>query len=132
MKRKYKAPKIEKISINTLLLGLGIRLPNLIGGNEDGFGLKPEQIFIVAYTALIEIALYKEAHKMKMDIKPQIKIDLGVQTSSKEEVVLIVKISAKIEGVSYEIAKQLLEQAYQACPYTEIIKSKGEVILEVI
>ncbi len=131
MKRKYEAPMIEQINVDSLLLDLGIRLPNLIG-DKDVLGSRPKQIFIVAYTALIEISLYKDAHKIKLDINPQIKIDLGVQTSCNEEVILIVKISAKIEGVSYEIAKQLLEQACQACPYTEIIKSKGEVILEVI
>ncbi len=131
MKRKYETPKIEKMSIDSLLSELGIRLPNMIEGNHVS-GTRSEHIFIAAYATLIEIELYKKANKTNIKIVPQIHIKLDIQTLNQEKPKLTVTISAKIEGVSRDLAKQWVDQAYLTCPYSETIKSKAEVFIELL
>ncbi len=94
----------------------------------DGTGTNPEQLFAAGWSACFEGALDIAARKRRIALPPETAIDAEVDLcSDKTGFSLQARLNVSIPGVDRDIAQQLVEEAYQTCPYSKAIKGNVEV-----
>lgn len=94
----------------------------------DGTGTNPEQLFAAGWSACFEGALDIAARKKRIALPPETAIDAEVDLcSDKTGFSLQARLNVSIPGVDRDIAQQLVEEAYQTCPYSKAIKGNVQV-----
>ncbi|MGW7427199.1 organic hydroperoxide resistance protein [Streptomyces sp. NPDC054813] len=101
--------------------------PKEMGGS--GAGTNPEQLFAAGYSACFQGALGVVARQAGVDVSGSTvtaKVGLG---RNEEGFGLVVEISAVIPGVDEGVARDLVEQAHQVCPYSKATRGNISVTL---
>jgi osmotically inducible protein OsmC len=94
----------------------------------DGAGTNPEQLFAAGWSACFEGALSIAARKRRIDLPAETAIDAEVDLcSDKTGFSLQARLNVSIPGVDRAIAQELVEEAYQTCPYSKAIKGNVQV-----
>lgn len=94
----------------------------------DGAGTNPEQLFAAGWSACFEGALGIAARKRRIDLPAETAIDAEVDLcSDKTGFSLQARLNVSIPGVDRSIAQDLVEEAYQTCPYSKAIKGNVQV-----
>jgi lipoyl-dependent peroxiredoxin len=94
----------------------------------DGVGTNPEQLFAAGWSACFEGALDIAARKRRIALPAETAIDAEVDLcSDKTGFSLQARLMISIPGVDRDIAQQLVEEAYETCPYSKAIKGNVPV-----
>lgn len=114
---------------NDGLLEVRLSAPKELGGK--GGATNPEQLFAVGYAACFESALRHVARAQKIAIADAA-IDSQVTLGTRDDggFQLAVELKVRVDGVSREVAQQLMETAHQVCPYSHATRGNINVDLK--
>lgn len=97
---------------------LDLSVPKGLGG-DDGPGTNPEQLFATGYAACFHSALKMVARNAKVDVADSaVSVSVSLVGSPTTGIDLAVRIEAELPGVDRDQARELLDQADAACPYS--------------
>jgi osmotically inducible protein OsmC len=106
-------------------------VPKELGG-PGGAGTNPEQLFAAGYAGCFHSALKLVARSQKIDLSESavtVRVGLGVVDGKFD---LTVEIEGEMPGVPADQAKELIEAAYRACPYSNATRGNVDVTLSVV
>jgi Ohr subfamily peroxiredoxin len=93
-------------------------IPKEMGG-PGGDGTNPEQLFATGYAGCFHSALKIVARQAGLDISESaVTVRVGIGPNDSGGFGLTVEIIAEIDGVDPAVARDLLDQAHQVCPYS--------------
>jgi Ohr subfamily peroxiredoxin len=111
------------------VLDLDLRIPKSMGG-PGGPGSNPEQLFAAGYAACFESALRLVARQQKKALKDaQITAHVSLLVSDEGAYGLGVELHGKVEGLSTEETRALMQGAHEVCPYSRATRGNIEVKL---
>lgn len=110
-------------------LDVSLAMPKGLGG-PGGNGTNPEQLFAAGYAACFESALRLVARLKKAPLTDaHITAKVGLHKTEAGAFKLSVDLVGKLEGLSPEDAKGLMEAAHQVCPYSNATRGNIDVTL---
>ena len=93
-------------------------------------GTNPEQLFAAAWSACFESAIALAARKRKIVLPAGISIDAEVDLNlGHGGYFLSTRLSVRLPGLERNVAKRLLEEAEEICPYSKAIRDNIEVTI---
>lgn len=114
------------------VLNLDLRLPKELGGT-GGHGTNPEQLFAAGYAACFESALSLAIRAKKIKVNStKVTANITIGKDASDGFVLEAKLDVTVSGVEADVAKQLLEDAHQICPYSKLTRDGIDVELNVV
>ncbi|MFF2093981.1 organic hydroperoxide resistance protein [Paenibacillus sp. NPDC058174] len=113
-------------------LDLKLIVPQELGG-PGGDGTNPEQLFAAGFAACFEGALGVVLRKKKIKSEgTKITSLVTIGKDVNDGFVLSVTMDITIKGVETEVAKQLVEEAHDVCPYSRATRGNIEFITNVV
>ena len=111
------------------VLDLELRMPKALGG-PGGAGSNPEQLFAAGYAACFESALRVAARREKKALQDaRITAQVSLSAADTGRYVLSVELRARVDGLSLEETRALMEAAHQVCPYSNATRGNIDVKL---
>ncbi|WEA03020.1 organic hydroperoxide resistance protein [Mucilaginibacter sp. SJ] len=84
-------------------------------------GTNPEQLFAAGWSACFEGAIGIAAAKKRIALPAELaidaEVDLGITTGA---YFLQARLNVSLPGLDVEVAKALIEEAHQTCPYSKL------------
>ena len=107
--------------------------PKELGG-PGGDGTNPEQLFAAGYAACFDGALGLVIRKERAEVTgTSVKADVHfLKDEADNGYKLGVTLNVSVQGVDEEKARELVEKAHQACPYSKATKGNIDVKLNII
>jgi lipoyl-dependent peroxiredoxin len=106
-----------------------LSMPTSLGG-KGGPGTNPEQLFAAGYSACFESALRFVALQQKKPLKDAtITAKVTIGKTDDGGFGLAVELQGRVDGVSREETKALMEAAHQVCPYSRATRGNIQVTL---
>lgn len=114
------------------VLNLDLRLPKELGG-AGALGTNPEQLFASGYAACFQgaLGLAIRAKKIKVN-STKVTANVTIGKDANDGFVLNAKLDVTVDGVDADVAKQLVEDAHQICPYSKLTREGMDVELNVV
>jgi Ohr subfamily peroxiredoxin len=98
-----------------------------------GSGTNPEQLFAAGWSACFEGALGVAAHKMKIalpaDTAIDAEVDLGTTGGGYG---LQARLSVSLPGLARDVARALVDEAHQICPYSKATRGNIDVAINLV
>lgn len=99
--------------------------------HAEGSKSNPEQLFAAAYSACFDASLNLVASKQNKQVDSETTADVSFCKDPEDGGFKIAAtMNVKVKGVSQEEAKELVEGAHQACPYSKATRGNIEVTLK--
>jgi lipoyl-dependent peroxiredoxin len=96
-------------------------------------GTNPEQLFAAAWSAGLERALPKAARKRKVTLLADLAIDAEVDLSLADGgYFLRARLNVSLPGIEREVARALLDEAQQTCPYNKATCANIDVAIKLM
>ncbi|QEM05073.1 organic hydroperoxide resistance protein [Mucilaginibacter rubeus] len=93
-------------------------------------GTNPEQLFAAGWSACFEGAIGIAAAKKRIELPAELaidaEVDLGITTGA---YFLQARLNVNLPGLDVEVAKALIEEAHQTCPYSKL--TYGNINVEI-
>ncbi len=108
--------------------------PKALGG-PGGDGVNPEQLFATGYAACFLNALKLIASKDEIDLGDAANVTATVGIGEREQgdgFGLQVSIAVDLPGVSCDVARRLVAEAQNVCPYSHIASAGYDLNLSVV
>ncbi|WP_423227619.1 organic hydroperoxide resistance protein [Paenibacillus filicis] len=113
-------------------LDLDLKVPRELGG-PGGHGSNPEQLFAAGFGACFEGAIGVVLRKKRMKSEgTKITSHVTIGKDVNDGFVLSVYMDVSIKGVEMSVAKQVVEEAHDVCPYSRATRGNIEVITTVV
>ena len=107
-----------------------VRTPKELGG--EGGATNPEQLFAAGYAACFHSALKLVAASMKADTTDsEVVADVSLGRGDNGAFGLSVRLEVALPALSREVARRVVDQAHQVCPYSNATRNNVDVVLEV-
>jgi len=98
-----------------------------------GIGTNPEQLFAVGWSACFEGAIEIAARKRKIDLPRKLAIDAEVDLILDEGAYsLRARLNVSLPGLDREVARDLIKEAHQTCPYSKAVRGNLDVTIELL
>ncbi|WP_314953175.1 organic hydroperoxide resistance protein [Bradyrhizobium cosmicum] len=98
-----------------------------------GGGTNPEQLFAAGWSACFEGAMEIAARKRKIDLPRKCVIDAEIDLVLDEGAYsLRARLNVSLPGLDREIARGILDDAHQTCPYSKAVRGNIEVTVALI
>jgi Ohr subfamily peroxiredoxin len=98
-----------------------------------GNGTNPEQLFAAGWSACFLSAIGIAASKKKINLSPDryidAEVDLGLTDGTFS---LRARLNVSLPGLSHDVARSLLDEADQMCPYSRATRGNIEVAINLI
>ena len=118
-----------KVQSDDGLVSHPLSMPTALGG-KGGPGTNPEQLFAAAYSACFESALRFVALQQRKPLKDAtITARVTIGKTDDGGFGLAVELHGRVEGVSREETRALMEAAHQVCPYSKATRGNVQVTL---
>ncbi|SFS64865.1 organic hydroperoxide resistance protein [Paenibacillus sp. BC26] len=112
-------------------LNLDLRYPKELGG--PGNGANPEQLFAAGFAACFEGAMNTILRKKNIKAEGiSIRSIVSLGKDASEGYVLAVQFDISIKGVDTDMAREIVEEAHQVCPYAKATRGNIEVITNIV
>ncbi|MFC5451292.1 Ohr family peroxiredoxin [Paenibacillus aestuarii] len=109
------------------ILDITLKVPKELGG-PGGNGTNPEQLFAAGFAACFEGALGVALRNKKMKAEGiQIASQVSLGKDEHDDYVLAVVLDITIKGIETSVAKQLIEEAHEICPYYRAVRGNIQV-----
>jgi Ohr subfamily peroxiredoxin len=98
-----------------------------------GIGTNPEQLFAAGWSACFEGAIEIAARKRKIDLPRKFAIDAEVDLILNEDAYsLRARLNVSLPGLNREVARDLINEAHQTCPYSKAVRGNLDVTIELV
>jgi lipoyl-dependent peroxiredoxin len=96
-------------------------------------GTNPEQLFAAGWSACLESAIALAAHKRKIALPANPAVDAEVDLNLGDEgFVLSTRFNVSLPGLARDVARSLLEEAHQICPYSKATRGNVDVVINLV
>nr|WP_179952691.1 organic hydroperoxide resistance protein [Cohnella abietis] len=113
-------------------LDVDLKIPQELGG-PGGHGTNPEQLFAAGFAACFEGAMGVVLRKKKIKSEGiKITSSVTIGKDANDNFVLSVFMDISIKNVETSVAKQIVEEAHDVCPYSRATRGNIEVITNVV
>lgn len=100
---------------------------------STGTGTNPEQMFAAGWSACFEGAIGLVAHKRKVALPDDMAIDAEVDLKAGDSgYFLSARMNVSLPGVDREVARGLIEEAHQTCPYSKATHGNIDVEINLV
>lgn len=98
-----------------------------------GIGTNPEQLFAAGWSACFEGAIEIAARKRKIAIPRKFAIDAEVDLILDGDAYsLRARLNISLPGLNREVARDLINEAHQTCPYSKAVRGNLDVTIELL
>jgi Ohr subfamily peroxiredoxin len=98
-----------------------------------GSGTNPEQLFAAGWSACFEGALGVAARKRKIALPADTAIDAEVDLGAAGDgYALQARLNVSLPGVERGVARALVDEAHQICPYSKATRGNIEVAINLV
>jgi Ohr subfamily peroxiredoxin len=98
-----------------------------------GIGTNPEQLFAAGWSACFEGAMEMAARKRKIVLPRNSAIDAEIDLLLDEGTyALSARLNVSLPGLDREIARGIVEEAHQTCPYSKAVRGNIDVTVALI
>lgn len=113
------------------LIDIKLETPKEMGG--PGGGTNPEQLFAAGYAACFDGMLNAIAKKEKTELtSTSVKADVSFLKDEADNGFKIAAVlNVSVNGVDEEKARELVEKAHEACPYSKATRGNIDVELKI-
>ncbi len=112
-------------------LDVQLALPKPLGGT--GKGTNPEELFAAGYAACFESALRFVASQKKISVgTSRVESEVNLFAKSEGGFALGVRLQVALPDLTPEIARNLVEDAHQVCPYSNAVRGNIEVHIDLL
>jgi Ohr subfamily peroxiredoxin len=95
-------------------------------------GTNPEQLFAAGWSACFIGAMGHAAGKRKLRLPPDTAVDAEVDLGTTDNAYFLQgRLNVSLPGLDKELARQLVEEAHQTCPYSKATRGNIHVELNV-
>ncbi|MDD9268347.1 organic hydroperoxide resistance protein [Paenibacillus sp. GCM10023248] len=109
------------------ILDLDLKIPKELGG-PGGQGTNPEQLFAAGFAACFEGAIGVALRSKKLRAERiQVTGHVTIGKDASDGYVLAVKLDITMNGIEPGIAKQIIEEAHDICPYYKATRGNIEI-----
>lgn len=109
-------------------LELKVAMPPALGG--DGNGTNPEQLFAAGYSACFHNALVMVGRRSGFDLSAStVAAKVGIGPNKQRGYGLAVALSVSLPVVDQGVAAKLVDEAHDACPYSNATRGNIEVTI---
>ncbi len=114
-------------------LEIDLATPKELGG-AGGAGNNPEQLFAAGYSACFIGAMKFVGAQTKVQVPADTRVSaiVGIGPRSEGGFGLTVELEVSLPGLDHEVAKALVTQAHQVCPYSNATRNNIDVKLHVL
>ncbi|MGD0720253.1 MAG: organic hydroperoxide resistance protein [Roseiarcus sp.] len=96
-------------------------------------GANPEQLFAAGWSACFASAIALAARKRKLALPANVAIDAEVDLNLADGgYFLRARLNVSLPGVAREVAKALLDEADQTCPYSKATRGNIDVAIRLV
>ena len=98
-----------------------------------GIGTNPEQLFAAGWSACFEGAMEIAARKRKIVLPSKSAIDAEIDLVLDEGAyALRARLGASLPGLDRDVARDLIDEAHQTCPYSKAVRGNIDVTVDLI
>jgi lipoyl-dependent peroxiredoxin len=98
-----------------------------------GIGTNPEQLFAAGWSACFEGAMEIVARKRKIALPRKCAIDAEIDLVVDENAyALKARLNVSLPGLDRDVARDLINEAHQTCPYSKAVRGNIDVTVELI
>jgi len=96
-------------------------------------GTNPEQLFAAGWSACFESAIKLAARNRKITLPAEVAIDAEVELNLADGgYFLRTRLNVSLPGVEREIARSLVDEAHQICPYSKATRGNIDVAINLV
>lgn len=96
-------------------------------------GTNPEQLFAAGWSASFESAIALGARKRKIALPAEMSIDAEVDLNLGESgYFLSARLNVRLPGLERNVAKALVDEAEEICPYSKATRGNIEVTIKLV
>jgi lipoyl-dependent peroxiredoxin len=96
-------------------------------------GTNPEQLFAAGWSASLEHAITQAARKRKVTLLADLAIDAEVDLRLTDGgYFLCARLNVGLPGIEREVARALMDEAQQICPYTKATRGNINVAIKLM
>jgi lipoyl-dependent peroxiredoxin len=96
-------------------------------------GTNPEQLFAAGWSACFESAIGLAARKRKIALPGDLAIDAEVDLNLADSgYFLSARLNISLPGVEHEVARTLVDEAHQICPYSKATRGNIDVAINLV
>jgi len=100
---------------------------------SERIGTTPEQLFASAWSACLESAIALAARSRKIALPADVAIDAEVDLNKADGgYFLSVRLNVSIPGIAREVARTLMDDAHQICPYSKATRGNIDVATNLV
>lgn len=100
------------------------------GGN--GTGTNPEQMFAAGWSACFIGAMRRAAGQLKVALPADVAVDAEVDLGSAGEgFALQARLNVSLPGLEHDVARAVVNEAHQICPYSKATRGNIDVTINV-
>ena len=98
-----------------------------------GIGTNPEQLFAAGWSACFEGAMEIAARKRKIVLPSKSAIDAEIDLVIDEGAyALRARLGVSLPGLDRDLARDLIDEAHQTCPYSKAVRGNIDVKVDLI
>ena len=98
-----------------------------------GIGTNPEQLFAAGWSACFEGAMEIAARKRKIVLPSKSAIDAEIDLVVDEGAyALRARLGVSLPGLDRDVARDLIDEAHQTCPYSKAVRGNIDVTVDLI
>jgi len=96
-------------------------------------GTNPEQLFAAGWSACFESAIGLAARKRRIALPSELAIDAEVDLHMGDDgYFLSGRLSVSLPGIAREVARTLVDEAHQLCPYSKATRGNIDVAINLV
>ena len=100
---------------------------------SKGAGTNPEQLFAAGWSACFEGAMGVAAHKLKVALPAGTAIDAEVDLNQGDGgYFLRARLNVSLPGLAPDVARKLVDDAHQICPYSKATRGNIDVAINLV
>lgn len=105
----------------------------LTSPGSPGGGTNPEQLFAAGWSACYIGAMGVAARRLKVALPPNASVDAEVDLGTNEGgYVLRARLNVSLPGLDHAIARAVVDEAHQICPYSKATRGNIEVEINLV
>ncbi|MCP3386806.1 organic hydroperoxide resistance protein [Bradyrhizobium sp. CCGUVB4N] len=98
-----------------------------------GIGTNPEQLFAAGWSACFEGAMEIAARKRKIVLPSKSAIDAEIDLVLDEGAyALRARLGVSLPGLDRDVARDLIDEAHQTCPYSRAVRGNIDVTVDLL
>jgi Ohr subfamily peroxiredoxin len=100
---------------------------------SHGAGTNPEQLFAAGWSACFEGAMARVARNRKIELPADLAIDAEVDLGTAGDAfVLQARLNVSVPGVERAVARSIVDEAHQICPYSRMSRGNIDVTINLV